>query len=42
MFLMVRRKNNKADTVLVSVGMRLNSHGLEVLNLKMDRKTSNV
>ncbi len=27
----------KADTVLVSVGMRPNSNGLEVLNLKMDR-----
>ncbi|PKK93280.1 MAG: dihydrolipoyl dehydrogenase, partial [Tenericutes bacterium HGW-Tenericutes-6] len=27
----------KADTVLVSVGMRANSQGLEALNLKMDR-----
>ncbi|PKK99604.1 MAG: dihydrolipoyl dehydrogenase [Tenericutes bacterium HGW-Tenericutes-2] len=27
----------KADTVLVSVGMRPNSNGLEALNLKMDR-----
>lgn len=27
----------EADTVLVSVGMRPNSQGLEVLNLKMDR-----
>ncbi len=26
-----------ADTILVSVGMRANSQGLEVLNLKMDR-----
>ncbi|MDO9629837.1 MAG: dihydrolipoyl dehydrogenase, partial [Acholeplasmataceae bacterium] len=27
----------KADTVLISVGMRPNSNGLEVLNLKMDK-----
>lgn len=27
----------KADTVLLSIGMRANSEGLEVLNLKMDR-----